>query len=134
MELSELLALLQYEVQKSYDFTERLAKGDAGPNTSTLQIALERMEVDIPVSFSKSERTFNRAEKAMQPLPTFAKRFRLPYVPERLAVIKKGRIPKGEVKGRSLNVELISSIEKIDETRKEENIARLKMIFKPVMK
>lgn len=133
MELSEFLAMLQYEVQKSYDFTERIARGDASPTSSILQIALERVEIDLPVSVTEIDKAFNRSAKEMQPLPSFVKRFKLPYSSEKLATIQKG-IPKGEVKGKALNIELVGPIEKIDETRKEENITRIKIVLKPVAK
>ena len=134
MELSELLALLHYEIQKSYDFAEHIARGEAGPTTSVLQVALERVELDIPVSIAEGERAFNRSSKQMQKLPTYAKRFLLPYSPEQLAVIKKGGIPKGEVVGRTLDIQLIGPAEKIDETRNAENIGRLRIVLKPVIK
>jgi hypothetical protein len=134
MDLSELLGLLQYEVQKSYDFAAELAKAGASPTASVLQVALERVEVDLPVLLSQSEVTFNRASRDLQPVPTFAKAFRLPYAPERVSLLARGRVPKGEVKGKTLTVELVGPREKLDEETGEERIARLRVVLRPVMK
>jgi hypothetical protein len=134
MDLSELLGLLQYEVQKSHDFAAELARAGASPTASVLQVALDRVEIDLPVVVTEGETTFNRAARELQSVPTFAKAFRLPYAPERVSSLPRGKVPKGEVRGKTLVVELVGPREKLDEEVREERIGRLRVVLRPVMK
>lgn len=50
-DLSEFLALLQFEVQKSFDFSEQLMHDLADNGDPMLQLAYESVEMDIPLLF-----------------------------------------------------------------------------------
>jgi hypothetical protein len=134
MELAELLGLIQFEVQKSYDFAADLARQELSSTSSVLQMAMERVEIDLPVLLSEKKRRFNRSDAEMQPLPSFAKRYVMPFVPGKLSVTGKANVPKGELEGDVVDVELIGPQENEDDSLKAERIARLKITLKPVMK
>jgi len=134
MELSELIGLLKYEIQKSYDFSTNLARKDIDDNTSVINIELEKIEFDLPLLLTEKEVEFNRADKKHQGLPKFAKLFRMPFLPERLSNIPAGRVPKGTIKGRIIDVDLIGPTENIDDSITKEIITRMKIVLKPVLK
>ncbi len=50
--LSELVALIQFEVQKSFEFSEQLMFDLSGSQASVLQLAVDVVELDLPVRFS----------------------------------------------------------------------------------
>jgi len=130
MELSRLVGLIQYEIQKSYDFIEQIAKGGTGTEASVLHVSLERVELDLPVSLSEEELTFNRLELNM---PLFGKSFLMPYAPDKLAQLPKG-IPRKEFIGSILDVELLNLKDKLDEAIPTEQIGRIKIVLKPILK
>jgi hypothetical protein len=134
MELAELLGVLQYEVQKSYDFAADLARKDLAESSSVLQVAMERVEIDLPILLREKKRRFNRADREIQPLPNFAKWYKLPYLPEKISVYGRGKVPKGELEGTTVEVELVGPEEGADDKFKAEKLSRLKVIMKPVMK
>ena len=130
MQLSELLVLLQYEVQKSYDFVHAITRAEVNKDTSVLHISLERVEIDLPVSLEEREASYN--PKQFKSLPEAVKRLNVPYSPESAA--RKIPIPHKEVKGKSIHMNIVGPTEKIDETVTKEKIGRIKVVLKPVIK
>lgn len=138
MELAELLGLLQYEVQKSYEFAEHLAKrhlaeGEVGPEGMVLHIALERVELDIPLFVVEGNRRFNRNAREIKGLPIIVKRFRFPYSPEHLSRVRVG-VPKGEIEGKTIEVRLFGPKENGESEEGIEWLGRLKVVLVPVLK
>lgn len=59
-DLSEFISLIQFEMQKAFDFSFALARSTgADPNNPTLHLSLERMELEVPVEFTLIQRTTN---------------------------------------------------------------------------
>lgn len=59
--LSELIALIQFEVQKSFEFSEQLMFDLSGKQESVLQLAVDVVELDLPVRFSMGSRPIGAA-------------------------------------------------------------------------
>ncbi len=129
MEMREFLAMLQFEVQKSFDFVEE-TKGVKDRDISTIHIALEKVEVDLPVTFSPKEISYKPKElKGIDPI---VKRLRLPF--HERTVTDKFYIPRNELKGHSIEVNIIGPNEKLDEKYATELVGRIKVVMKPVLK
>jgi hypothetical protein len=129
MEIKDFLVMLQYEVQKSFDFVDA-TKGIKDSEASVLHIALEKVEVELPVTFSSKEIVYKPAESTH--FSPAVKRLKLPY--HEKTVIDKLYLPRKELKGSSINVEIIGPNESIDEKYSSELIGRIKVTMKPILK
>lgn len=130
MDFSELLNLLHYEVQKSYDFVHAITRAEGDKNTSVLHIALERVEIDLPVTLEERDAVFE--PKKLKGLPKAVKKLNVPYSEKTAA--DKIHLPRKEVKGKAVSMKIIGPIEKIDERVSKENIGRIKVVLKPIIK
>ena len=129
MDFSELLILLHYEVQKSYDFVHAITRADGDKNTSVLHIALERVEIDLPVSLEERDAVFD--PKKFKGLPKAVKMLNVPYSAKLTA--EKIQIPRKEVRGKAISMKIVGPIEKIDESVVKENLGRIKVVLKPIL-
>lgn len=63
-DLSELLSMIQFEIQKAFDFSFALSKVAAkDPNSPTLHISFESVELDVPVEISMVEKSVRPTEE-----------------------------------------------------------------------
>lgn len=129
MDFSELLILLHYEVQKCYNFVEAITRVEGNKDISVLHIALERVEIDLPVTLEERESVYD--PKVLKGLPEAVKMLNVPYSAKLIA--ERIRIPQEEVKGKAISVKIVGPIEKIDERVVKENIGRIKVILKPII-
>jgi hypothetical protein len=129
MDLSELVVLLHYEVQKSYDFVEAVSRTEADGNASVLHLALEQVEIDLPASLEEVDSIFD-PQKVIE-LPLSTKLLKVPYTPE--SATQKGWLPKKAVIGKAVSVKSVSPIEKPDQRVAAETIGRIRVILKPII-
>jgi hypothetical protein len=130
MDLSELLILLHYEVQKSYDFVHAITRSEGDKNTSVLHIALEQVEIELPVSLEERDAVFE--PKKFKGLPIAVKMLNVPYSAK--STSEKIEIPKKELKGKAIAVKIVGPIEKVDKRFVKENLGRIKVVLKPILK
>lgn len=128
MKLTDLINLLHSEVQKSYDFIEEASfsrRTDSG-----IHIALEKMEVDIPVTFDEKQELFN--QRKVKKLPQIAQKLQVPYSAENFVISEKIDKLKN-FKGKNLEVNLISNTEKVTSDTLSK-FGRIKITLIPIKK
>ena len=130
MNLSELLVMLQYEIQKSYDFVEEITRAQEDEERSVLHVALEKVEIELPITLKETSTTFD--PRKVERLPISVKRLAVPYKPE--MITKKGAIPENRYTGKTASVKLVEPTEKVDKTVTPEKIGRIKVSLKPILK
>ncbi len=131
MDMCELLNLLHHEAQKTYDFVHAVTRPEGGKDASTLHIAMESIEIEVPVTMTARDAVFDPT--AVKGLPRTAQALRIPY----LASGKTHQgvsIPRKRVEGKSLVLEVVGPIEKLDDRVAKESIGRIKVVLKPVLK
>ncbi len=69
-ELSEFLALLQFEVQKSFDFSEQLMHDLAESDDPVLQLAYDSVELELPLVFDLGTKEAPASPGNAEALPT----------------------------------------------------------------
>jgi hypothetical protein len=129
MDLSELIVLLHYEVQKSYDFVDRVSRTETEPNVSFLHLALEQVELELPVRLEERDAIFD--PKKVIGLPRSAQLLQVPYTPD--SATKKDWLPNEPTTGKAVGVNIVGPIEKIGQPTITENIGRLKVVLKPIL-
>lgn len=129
MELSELVVLLHYEVQKSYDFVKAISRVEADPDASTLHITLEHVEIELPATLKEARFVFD--PKKQKDLPASVQLLRLPYTAEVAA--RRPSLPTQAFTGKTVSVEIIGPNEKIDNRTTSEKIGKIKIILKPII-
>jgi hypothetical protein len=129
MNLSELLVLLQYEIQKSYDFVEDITRAE-GKDTSVLHIAIEMVEIELPITVAETQVTFD--PKKVEKLPLPVKKLSIPY--KMLEVVKRGEVPQAKFKGQSVAVGVVGPTEKKDKEITKEQIGRIKVVLRPILR
>ncbi len=129
MDLSELLVMLQYEIQKSYDFVEEISRAEKDEKTSVLHIVLERVELELPITLGETYTLFEPEKVKELPLP--AQKLALPYKAQTAA--KKGKVPEKKFGGKIISAKLIGATDKIDRRATPERIGRIKIVLKPIL-
>jgi hypothetical protein len=124
MQISEMIAVLQNEVAKSYAFISE-TKGDISDGTSILHINVERVEIELPVMLNQQEVEYN--PKNVKGLPTAYKKLAIPFI------AREKTIPTKTVTGKTINAEIVGHIEKIDDRVSPESVGRIKIVFKLVV-
>jgi|GEM_PF-7021617 len=130
MDFSEFLILLHYEVQKCYDFVEAITRVEGNKDISVLHIALEKVEIDLPVSLEGRDVAFD--PKKLEGLPESVKMLSVPYTAK--SVAEKVRLHQEPFTGKAISVKIVGPVEKIDERVVKENIGRIKVVLKPIIK
>lgn len=130
--LSEFIAALHNEVEKSYSFIEESkqslieeSKQNNISNSSILHMNIERIEIDLPAQLSHDEVDLIK-ENVNLSVPDRYRRLLNPFI----------SIPTGDPKkqkGTTIKIETIDEISKLDDRVKPEVIGRIKIIFKPII-
>lgn len=105
MNLSELFALFQYEVQKSYCFIEMTAKGQETPDAAIPYYALDRVEFEVPVAFQEKEANYDPVQ--VEGLPTAVVILNLPFSAE--TATQPGGLPDKPFAGKVVAVRLLGT-------------------------
>jgi hypothetical protein len=129
MDLSELLALVHHEVQKAYDFVHETSRPEDGSSESALHIALESVELEMPVMFSEASVLYE-PDKLVE-VSDALKRLKVPYQSDQASV--STQVPDRPIKGRAVRVQLIGPKEKLDPKLKRAKIGRVKVVVKPIL-
>ena len=129
MNLSELLVLLQYEIQKSYNFIEEITRVEEDKKISVLHLALERVEIELPITLRETFTLFE--PEKMNELPSPAKRLNLPFKSKTAA--KRGEMPEKKFVGKIISAKLIGTTDKIDRRATPERIGRIKLVMRPIL-
>jgi len=130
MKIHELVAALQYEVQKSFEFAENSAKLSQAKSGPLLHISVERMEVELPVKLSEIRDEINLS--SLKDLPASIQKFRLPFTVE--TAIGKDLGKRKTIKGTAIDVVIVSPDDSKSEDVASEKIGRIKVVLKPVFK
>jgi glycine/D-amino acid oxidase-like deaminating enzyme len=120
MEIHELLLLLQHEVQKSFDFVD-----EAVPH-----IALERVEVELPVILGGQDVVFD--PKTVRGLPRSIRKLGVPFTPR--TALERDYVPRTRVTGKTVTAEIIGPAEGADDRVVRENIGRIRVVLRPIIK
>jgi hypothetical protein len=129
MDLSELLTLLQHEIQKSYDFVEEITRSEEDEDRAVLHIALEKVEIELPIILKEEYQTFDPEKIRDLPLP--ARRLIVPYKPQWTK--KRAYVPEEKYRGKIISAKLVNATEKIDREMDKEKIGRIKVVLKPIL-
>ena len=125
MQIGELIATLQHEVQKSYSFINE-TRSDVKNDASVLHIALERVEVELPITLAEEDVVFD--PKTVKGVPNVIKKLSVPFSAQ--SVGHKGYLPKKQLRGKSISAELVGHVQKLDEKVSKESLGRIKVVFK----
>jgi hypothetical protein len=90
MTLSELILLIHWEVQKSYNLIEELSKSDASNDTINIHLGIDKFEVTIPISINESDIYYSTVNRKVED-----ERFRKFYYP---LIIQSDKEIGGKVK------------------------------------
>lgn len=129
MNLSELLVLLQYEIQKSYDFVEEITRVEEDKKISVLHLALERIEMELPITLREAYTLFEPEKVKELPLP--AKKLQLPFKPRTAS--DRGKVPEKRFAGKIISAKLIGVADKIDRRAAPERIGRIRLVVRPIL-
>jgi hypothetical protein len=149
--LSELIALIQFEVQKSFEFSEQLMFDLSENQASVLQLAVDVVELDLPVRFSmgaKAVDTFNQptATKTNLVLQQLDAPFlgRLTAEALRTAIpvddvnsgAKRARAAKPSIpkEAKQLLIEVGGETQAAIDAKASHPLGRLRLVLKPVLK
>ena len=128
MRLTDLIALLHYEVQTSYDFVHEVTRAEGKAMDATLHIALESVELELPISGSLVE--------MHEPLPSEDagpfERLRLPF--NQLTAVDRNARSKEAGGGMVMDVEVVNALNKIGDKNAAEAMGRLRISLKPILK
>lgn len=133
MEIAELILMLRNEVQRSYDLIEDSV---AENGNSGVYINVERMEIEIPIQMTASQKKVNVA--ALKKKSFNIQKFELPFL--LAALEKKGKsdflekLNKPEVVGNSIQIEVVNQFDKKDSNLTSQNIGRIRIVLQPVVK
>lgn len=127
MQVSELIATLQNEVSKCYTFINE-TKSQVKTGDSVLHIALEKVELELPITLAEKEVMFD--PKAVKGTPNALKRLGVPF--SSYSVGHKNNIPQKQIKGKGIDVEIVGPVQNIDEKVSKESLGRIKVVFKLV--
>ena len=130
MKIHELIAALQYEVQKSFEFAENSVKLSQAKSGPSLHISVESMEVELPVKLSEIREEINLA--SLKDLPASIQKFRLPFTVE--TAIGKDLGKRKTIKGTTIDVAIVSPDDSKSDDLGSETIGRIKLVLKPVFK
>lgn len=131
MDLAQLLATLQHEIQKSYDYVDEVMHHSAGGQAAALRMALQGVEFDLPVTMAVREAQFD--PRQLSGVSDTVKRLNLPF--SREAPFRRfANPPRRPIKGVAVDVEVVGPDTKLDETIGSESIGRMKLSFKPILK
>jgi hypothetical protein len=104
MTLSELILLIHWEVQKSYNLVEELSKPDDPANTTTVHFGMEKFEITIPISVNERDMDYSEVNKNIED-----ERFRKFYYPLIIQSDKDMKEKKqGMSKGKVLDISVSS--------------------------
>ncbi len=93
MTLSELILLIHWEVQKSFNLVDELSKSDDSTNATNIHLGMEKFEITIPISINENEMDYSEVNRKVED-----ERFRKFYYP---LIIQSDKEIKGKVKGIS---------------------------------
>jgi hypothetical protein len=131
VQISELLLMLQHEVQKTFDFVDEARAEFAGrPDASVLHIALERVEIELPITLAGRDGVFD--PKPFRGLPKSIRRLQVPYTPR--AALERGYVPRKPMAGKFVEAEIIGLAEGADDRVDKERIGRIKVVLRPIIK
>jgi hypothetical protein len=91
MTLSELVLLIHWEVQKSFNLIEELSKTDDAKDTVNIHLGIDKFEVSIPISINERDIYYDTVNKEVAD-----ERFRKFYYP---LIIQSDEEIKGKVRG-----------------------------------
>ena len=130
MKFNDLLMLLQYETQKSYDLVDSIAQSGDQKNDLNIRIAMESVEIEIPVIFYEGDAKYDPADNKDQ--PDNLKHFSVPYTVK--TTVNRRVLPREPVSGKVLETRIIGPPEKTDDNYSAETIGRIRIVLKPVIK
>jgi hypothetical protein len=130
MDLAHLLATLQHEIQKSYDYVDEVMQRGTG-QAAALRMALQEVEFDLPVAMAVREARFDPRELAG--VSATVKRLNLPFSKE--APFRRfAAPPRRPIAGVAVEVEVVGPQSKLDGKAMPETLGRMKLTFKPILK
>ncbi len=91
MTLSELILLLHYEVQKSFNLVDELANSNDSQNTVNVHLGMEKFEITIPISINERDMYYSEVNRKVED-----ERFRKFHYP---LIIQSDKEMKGNEKG-----------------------------------
>jgi len=93
MTLSELILLIHWEVQKSFNLVEELTKSGGAKDTVNIHLGMDKFELTIPISINERDLYYSSVNRIIED-----ERFRKFYYP---LIIQSDKELKGKVKGIS---------------------------------
>jgi len=91
MTLSELILLIHWEVQKSFNLVDELTKSGESKDTVNIHLGMEKFELTIPISIDEREMYYNTVNRTVED-----ERFRKFHYP---LIIQSDQEIKGKAKG-----------------------------------
>lgn len=133
MEIAELILLLRNEVQRSYDLIEDSVSDN---NHSGVYINVEKMEIDIPIQMSASQKQIDVEELKKKSFTI--QKFELPFHIEAMDKLAKSTYLKSlksaKMSSNSIQIEVVNQTDKKDSQLQASMIGRLRLILQPVVK
>jgi phage tail tube protein FII len=93
MTLSELILLIHWEVQKSFNLVEELTKSGGAKDAVNIHLGMDKFELTIPISINERDLYYSSVNRIIED-----ERFRKFYYP---LIIQSDKELKGKVKGIS---------------------------------
>jgi hypothetical protein len=111
LDLSELILLIHWEVQKSFNLIDELTRSGDSKDLINIHMGMEKCELTIPLSFNERDKYYSEVNRMVAD-----ERFRKFYYPLIIQADKemKGRV-KGiaaKKKGKVLEVSVKSTVDK----------------------
>ena len=129
MTLSELILLVHWEVQKSFNLVEELTKSDNSKDEVNIHLGMERFEITIPISINERDMDYNEVNRMVED-----ERFRKFYYP---LIIQPDKEIKSKAKkipaknnGKILEVEVKSTV--ADKSKTNERFGQMTIILSRV--
>lgn len=126
MTLSELILLIHWEVQKSFNLIDDLAKSNSSTDTVNIHLGIDKFEMTIPISIKEHELYYEEINKMIK--DERFRKFYYPLIIQSDAEIKgkvKGIIP--QKKGKVLDVAVRSTFD--NQTHPNEKIGEMSITF-----
>lgn len=132
MEIAELILLLQHEVQRSYDLVEESIRNDS---SNPIYVTIEKMEIELPVIMSETEKKVDLAQLKKQTVAE--QKFHLPFdlqtVMDRQKTDFIKNLTKKELKGKTIQIQVLSDQDQKANTIGSESIGRIRLTLKPIL-
>jgi hypothetical protein len=93
MTLSELILLIHWEVQKSFNLVEELTQSGDAKDTVNVHLGMDRFELTVPISINERDMYYSTVNRIVED-----ERFRKFYYP---LIIQSDKEMKGKAKGIS---------------------------------